>query len=267
MAELRKEHLKVNEPLPNISHGFCEICATTAGFGKLELRMEENQRFRRNRRKSDNETLTDHERDCFRSKSDGVSESPKVREPMKIGYVRVNSNEQITDRQFAQLVDVCDTILAEKISAKDINRPVYQQAIQQLKAGDTLAIVSIDRAFRNTMDALGEAEKLKARGVHFQILNLAIDTSSADGRLAYTVVAAVAQHERERISERVKQGQAIAKAKGIHIGRPPAMSPCEVRSAKRRIEQGEATIAEIASLNDVHPWTVTRAMKRLEDAD
>jgi len=183
---------------------------------------------------------------------------------MKIGYVRVSTKEQITDRQFVQLVDVCDHVMAEKISAKDINRAVYQRTIDMLKEGDTLVIVSIDRAFRNTMDALREADKLHRRGIHFHILNLAIDTSNADGRLAYTIVAAVAQHERERISERVKQGQAIAKAKGIHIGRPPVMSPCEVRHAKRQIETGKATIAEIAALNGVHPWTVTRSIRRME---
>jgi len=183
---------------------------------------------------------------------------------MKIGYVRVSTKEQITDRQFVQLVDVCDKIMSETISAKDTIRSVYQQTIDMLNAGDTLVIVSIDRAFRNTMDALSEANKLHERGIHFHILNLAIDTSNADGRLAYTIVAAVAQHERERISERVKQGQAIAKAKGIHIGRPPAMSHCEVIKAKYKIETGKATIAEIAALNGVHPWTVTRSIRRLE---
>lgn len=183
---------------------------------------------------------------------------------MKIGYVRVSTKEQITDRQFVQLVDVCDKIMAEKISGKNTNRAVYQQTIDMLSKGDTFVIVSIDRAFRNTMDALSEANKLHERGIHFHILNLAIDTSNADGRLAYTIVAAVAQHERERISERVKQGQAIAKAKGVHIGRPRSMSPCEVEKAKRRIENGEATITEVAAINGVHPWTVTRNIRQLD---
>ena len=184
---------------------------------------------------------------------------------MKIGYVRVSSNEQVTDRQFAQLFDVCDQIMAEKISAKNLDRPIYRQTVNMLSKGDTLVIVSIDRAFRNTMDALSEADKLHARGVHFQILNLAIDTSNADGRLAYTIVAAVAQHERERISERVRQGQAIARAKGKHIGRPPAMSRREVEEAKGKIERREATIQEIAKSAGVHPWTVTRNVRRLEE--
>ena len=185
---------------------------------------------------------------------------------MKIGYVRVSSSEQVTDRQFVQLVDVCDEIMEEKISARDINRPIYQRMINMLQEGDTLVILSIDRAFRNTMDALGEADKLKERGIHFQILNLAIDTSNADGRLAYTVIAAVYQHERERISERVKQGQAIAKAKGKHIGRPPSMCRTETLSVKQMIESGEATINQIADMKGIHPWTVTRAIKRLEEA-
>ena len=183
---------------------------------------------------------------------------------MKIGYVRVSSKEQITDRQFAQLVDICDTIMAEKISAKTVDRPVYQQTIKRLQTGDSLVICSIDRAFRNTMDALSEVDQLHGRGVHLQILNLAIDTSNADGRLAYTIIAAVAQHERERNSERVKQGQAIARAKGTHIGRPPALSPCEIKLAKRQIERGELSIAEIAAKHNIHPWTVTRSIRRLE---
>ena len=78
-------------------------------------------------------------------------------------------------------------------------------------------------------------------------------------------VTAVAQHERERIAERVKQGQAIAKSKGIHIGRPPVMTPFDIRCAKRKIDRGECTISDIAEKYGIHPWTVTRSLRRLED--
>jgi len=183
---------------------------------------------------------------------------------MKIGYVRVSSKEQVTDRQFDCMVDVCDKIYAEKMSAKNLRRPVYQEVLEKLQPGDTLVILSIDRAFRNTMDAIGEADKLKERGVNFQIINLAIDTSNADGMLAYTVVAAVAQHERERISERVKQGQAAARKRGQYIGRPPKMSKVKVLSAMRKLEAGEASLEELAALNGVHPWTLTRSIRRLD---
>ena len=186
---------------------------------------------------------------------------------MKLGYVRVSSKEQVTDRQFDRLIDVCDKIYAEKMSAKHLNRPIYQEVLKELKCGDTLVILSIDRAFRNTIDAIGEADKLKLRGVNFQIINLAIDTSNADGMLAYTVVAAVAQHERERISERVKQGQAAARKRGVRLGRPPKMSDRKIRAAKKKLETGSASIEEIAAFYGVHPWTLTRSIRRLEEKE
>lgn len=184
---------------------------------------------------------------------------------MKIGYVRVSSKEQITDRQFNNMVHICDEIHSEKKSAKNLDRPVYKKVLRQLKRGDTFVILSIDRAFRNTMDAISEADKLQERGVEFQIINLAIDTSNADGKLAYTVVAAVAEHERARNSERVKQGQAAARKNGQYIGRPPKMTKAQVLSAIRKLEAKEASLEELAALNDVHPWTLTRSIRRLEE--
>lgn len=181
---------------------------------------------------------------------------------MKLGYVRVSSQEQITDRQFDNMVGMCDKIYAEKKSAKDTKHPVYQQVISALKQGDTFVILSIDRAFRNTMDAIGEADKLRDRGVDFQIINLAIDTSNADGKLAFTVVAAVAEHER---AERVRQGQAAARKKGRYIGRPPKMSETQVLSAIQKLDAREATLEELAALNNVHPWTLTRSIRRLKE--
>jgi len=81
--------------------------------------------------------------------------------------------------------------------------------------------------------------------------------------LAYTVVAAVAQHESERILERVKQGKAIARAKGVHIGRPPVMTPRDIYLAKQKIDRGECSISDIAKYYKVHPRTLKRALKNI----
>ena len=186
---------------------------------------------------------------------------------MKIGYVRVSSKEQITDRQFDCLVGVCDQIYPEKLPAKDTKRPVYQKVIGKLKRGDTLVVLSIDRAFRNTRDALDEADMLKERGIHFKIINLAIDTSTADGLLAYTVVAAVAQHERQRISERVKAGQRAAKKRGKKLGRKHKLSKRQVRYAKDKIDAKEVTIKQMAEQLGVHEWTLSRNFERLSDTN
>lgn len=184
---------------------------------------------------------------------------------MKIGYVRVSTKEQITDRQFVRLIDICDKIYSEKKSAKTTrNRPIYNQVIKALKRGDTLVIMSIDRAFRNTLEAIHEAEKLRQRGINFQIINLAIDTSNADGMLAYTVVAAVAQHERERNSERVKQGLKIARKAGKRLGRPPKMTDRQIKNATKKLKLKDSSLEKVATYYGVHPWTLTRNIRRLE---
>lgn len=120
----------------------------------------------------------------------------------------------------------------------------------------------LDRAFRDTKDALIHADRLKECGVNFQIVSLGVDTATADGRLAFTVVAAVAEHERNRLSERTKQGLAVAKRNGVRLGPPPKMTDRKTRNAVVRLKT--ATLQDVAKYYRVHPWTLTRAIRRLE---
>jgi len=71
--------------------------------------------------------------------------------------------------------------------------------------------------------------------------------------------------ERRTISKRTKEGLKAAKKRGKRLGRPPAMSKRQLLAAKLKLETGDASVAEIAALNGVHPWTVTRSIKRLEE--
>lgn len=180
---------------------------------------------------------------------------------MKIGYLRVSSDEQCLDRQIDALEATCDRLFVERYSGKSLNRPVFQEVLSMLAAGDTLVVMSIDRAFRSTSDAITQAEQLQARGVLFVILNLAVDTGTADGMLAYTIVAAVAQHERARISERTRQGLAAARKRGKRLGRPPKLTDNQLAEARRRIGNKE-NVAKVAGEMGVAAWTLSRALKR-----
>lgn len=179
---------------------------------------------------------------------------------MKIGYLRVSTEDQNPDRQVDALKLVCDRYYIEKFSAQTQNRPVFQSVLRMLKRGDTLAVSSIDRAFRSTVDAITQADKLRERGIEFQILNMAIDTSTADGKLAYTIVAAVAEHERSRISERTKQGLRAARKRGATLGRPRKLTKRNVIDAIRRLNIGDVSIDEIAQEHEVHPRSLRRAI-------
>lgn len=182
---------------------------------------------------------------------------------MKIGYLRVSTEEQNIDRQADALQPICDELHIERLSAVAKSRPVFEAVLARLGDGDTLVVWDLDRAFRNTKDALIHADHLKERGVNFKIVSLGVDTATADGRLAFTVVAAVAEHERNRLSERTIQGLAAARRKGKRLGPPPKMTDRQVRNAQARLERGEMR-KDVAHWYGVHPWTLTRAIQRLE---
>lgn len=182
----------------------------------------------------------------------------------RVGYLRVSTDEQKPDRQIDGLKPLCDILHIERISAVAKKRPIFERVMRGLKPGDVLVVWQLDRAFRNTIDALTHAEKLRERGVEFQIVTLGVDTSTADGKLVYTVLAAFAEHERNRLSERTKEGLRAAVKRGKKLGRPPAMSRRQVLAAKQKLANKEATVEELAALNGVHPWTLTRSIRRLE---
>lgn len=180
---------------------------------------------------------------------------------MKLGYLRVSTEEQRPDRQIDALEPLCDKLYVEKTSAVAKKRPVFEEVMASLKRGDTFVVWDLDRAFRSTIDALMQAEKLHQRGIEFQIVTLGVDTSTAHGKLVYTVIAAFAQHERDHLSERTKQGLEAAVRRGAKLGRKPKISHREALLAKGKIDGGTHTRAELAALFDIHPRTLSRRIK------
>ncbi len=182
----------------------------------------------------------------------------------RIGYIRVSTKDQKPDRQIDALKPLCDKLFIEKCSANAKCRPVFDKVFRQLKSGDALVVWDLDRAFRSTIDALTHAEQLSARGVAFQVVTLGVDTSSEDGKLFYTIVAALAEHERSRLSRRTKEGLEAARRKGKRLGRRPKITHRQLMRAKKKIESGDYSLAEVAEFYGVNPWTITRRLKALE---
>lgn len=112
------------------------------------------------------------------------------------------------------------------------------------------------------MDALTEAEKLRKRGVEFQIANLHIDTSTPAGLFVYTMMSALAEFERRILSQRTKEGLAAARRRGKRIGRPPKMSDIQLAKVAVRVGRPGESLAKIAREHGVAPWTLSRALKR-----
>jgi DNA invertase Pin-like site-specific DNA recombinase len=179
-----------------------------------------------------------------------------------IGYLRVSTAEQRPDRQIDGLRMICDELHIETLSAVCPHRPVYERVIKSLNQGDMLVVWDLDRAFRSVIDALAEAEKLRARGIHFRIASLSIDTSTPAGIFVYTMMSALAEFERRTLSQRTKEGLAAARQRGARLGRPRKLTDSQVQEARDCIAGGE-TISSVAGRFSVAPWTLSRALNRI----
>lgn len=145
---------------------------------------------------------------------------------MKIGYIRVSTQEQNTVRQEV-LMDTLsvDEVYIDRMSGKDSNRPELKKLLEYVRRGDTVIVEAISRFARNTRDLLELVEMLAGKGVVFVSQKEAIDTATPTGKFMLTVFGAVAELEREYILQRQREGIAITKGQGRYTGRKPIEHP------------------------------------------
>ena len=182
---------------------------------------------------------------------------------MKIGYVRVSTQEQNTIRQERMMESLgVDELYIDKASGKNAQRSGLQKMMEYVRKGDTVVVESISRFARNTRDLLELVEQLTAKQVEFVSQKEAIDTTTPTGKFMLTIFGAVAELEREYILQRQQEGIAIAKANGIYKGRKPIQRPNfdQVVSLWR---QGEITAVEAMKRLDLKPSTFYRKVKEV----
>lgn len=141
---------------------------------------------------------------------------------MKVGYIRVSTEEQNTERQEILMERLgVEKIFIEKVSGKNANRPRLMEMLNFVREGDTVVVSEISRFARNTKDLLTLVETLTEKGVEFESQKEKIDTTTPAGKFMLTIFGAVAQLEREYILARQKEGIDAKKARGEYRGRQP----------------------------------------------
>lgn len=139
---------------------------------------------------------------------------------MKVGYVRVSTEEQNTARQEVMMAEMkVDRLFIDRMSGKSTDRPQLTEMMGFVREGDTVIVESISRFARNTKDLLELVENLTERHVEFISRKENIDTTTPAGKFMLTVFAAVAELERGYILDRQREGIAIAKAQGKYRGK------------------------------------------------
>ena len=141
---------------------------------------------------------------------------------MNLAYVRVSTVEQNEERQIEALKKFnIEKWFTEKVSGKNMDRPKLQEMLDFCREGDTIYIHDFSRLARSTKDLLDIVERLKEEGVHLVSNKENIDSSTPQGKLMLTMIAAIYEFERENMLERQREGIAIAKREGKFKGRKP----------------------------------------------
>ena len=172
---------------------------------------------------------------------------------MLVGYMRVSKADgsQSTDLQRDALLAAGadpDALYEDKASGKKDDRPQLAACLKALRAGDILMVWKLDRLGRDLRHLVNIVHDLTERGVGLKVLTgqgAAIDTTTASGKLVFGIFAALAEYERELISERTVAGLAAARARGRKGGAPYKMTPAKVRLAAASMGKPGTNVADL----------------------
>ena len=178
---------------------------------------------------------------------------------MRVGYARVSRDEQNLDLQIDALTAAgCEKIYTDKIGGTTTDRAGRDDLLSDIRPDDVLVVWRLDRLGRTLKKLILMIEELANRDIAFMSLRESIDTTTSGGRLIFHVFGALAEFEREIISERTKAGLMAAKARGRCGGRPRLMDHEKVRLARALHNDKSITVGEICRSLGISKGTLYR---------
>jgi DNA invertase Pin-like site-specific DNA recombinase len=178
---------------------------------------------------------------------------------VKYGYARVSTDGQSVAAQVDQLTQAgAEQIFKEKVSGAVTHRQQLKRALDALDEGDVLLVTRLDRLARSTRDLLNTLALIAEKKAGFRSLgDTWADTTTAHGRLVLTILAGLAEFERELIRARTSEGRERAKARGVKLGRKFKLTLHQRKEAQARRAKGE-TLTDIARTYNVSHSTISR---------
>lgn len=141
---------------------------------------------------------------------------------MILGYMRVSTVDQNEGRQKEALATAgCEKIFLDKASGGNAARPALLEMLEYIRENDELIITSLDRLGRSIKDLNYILDSLQQKKATLKILNLGVDTKTPAGKMIFDIMGAFAEFELAIIRERIREGVALAKQKGLYKGRKP----------------------------------------------
>lgn len=182
----------------------------------------------------------------------------------RIGYVRVSTVDQNTDRQLDRVQ--LDKIFTDKASGKDVRRPQLEALLAFAREDDTVIVHSMDRLARNLDDLRRIVKELTGKGVKIEFIKERLAFTGEDSPMAQlllNVMGSFAEFERSLIRERQLEGISLAKSKGKYRGGKPKLSSEQAKEMKSKIAQGIPK-AKVAKLFGISRETVYQYLKTEE---
>lgn len=178
-----------------------------------------------------------------------------------VAYVRVSTIEQNEGRQKAALQPYSiDRWFIEKISGKNTERPKLQEMLEYIREDDTVYVEEFSRLGRSTADLLSIVQQIEDAGAKFVSLKEQFDTKTPAGKLQMTMMAAIAEFERDMILERQREGIALAKQAGKYKGRKRIRIP-DIGKCYDRYMTRQASKTQLASELGISRNTLDRLFK------
>ena len=185
---------------------------------------------------------------------------------MKIGYARVSTDDQNLSLQLDALAAAgCDNVFQDQVSCATVKRPGLDAALAALQPGDVLTVWRLDRLGRSMPHLVTTVADFAERGIGFQSITEAMDTTTAGGELLFHIMGALAQFERRLNAERSRAGIEAARRRGKHLGRPADLTPEKITHARQMIDSGQQSVTGMAKIIGVHRVTLHKALKRQND--
>lgn len=172
---------------------------------------------------------------------------------MLIGYMRISKADgsQTTDLQFDALVAAGvdpEHIYEDSASGAKDDRPDLAACLKALRPGDSLVVWKLDRLGRSLPHLVAIMDDLNKRKIGLKVLTghgANIDTTTAAGKMIFGIFAALAEFERELISERTRAGLAAARARGRKGGRKPKMTPAKIKLAQAALKDPATQVSTL----------------------
>jgi len=182
---------------------------------------------------------------------------------MKIGYARVSTLDQTLDLQLDALQEAgCKKLFQDQSSGAVAQRPGLDEALAYMREGDVLVVWRLDRLGRSLKHLIEMVTELEEKGVGFQSLQEAIDTTTSGGKLIFHIFGALAEFERNLIRERTQAGLKAARARGRLGGRPKALDDKKTTLLYQLYDEKKHSIQEICHLMGISKSTLYAYLRR-----